>query len=449
MKKLFMFLAVAGLATFGASCSSSDDNGGGKDPQLTLKADKTSIKVDETVKFTVEVAGKAETGAELYKDGTKISNPYKFTEEGEFNIVAKKKGSLDSQAVKITVTKGGTENKKMTFTASSNEVGVGENVTFTIKDAEGNNIDGAKITLAGTEVSNPWKATAVGSFEFTAAKEGFDPAKVTVKVVKKITSIVLVVEDPENTTEDTGMRFSVVDQDGDLVTGSSIVIEGQPNPFPTRDGRLTITGAPEGTYKVHATYESLKSAVVNVVVKAGNRPTITGTVQFDGRTENVLEEVYGVSQVIEGEGGVLIAVWTTQTITESWVLQKRFFSVVELDEEENVIDGGIYTGQIEAFDIMIFSQSGGSALGSPERVGNEVAESANMAMTYKVTLGAGSSEVFDKVDTNNSITYSNGKNSVSTVSGDAQQVQWQAGASARGTKGGALKVGKPLLKAKY
>lgn len=234
MKKLFMFLAVAGLATFGASCSSSDDNGGGGSTTLTLSADKTSVNEGDSVTFTVKNDGKAETGADLYIGSEKIANPYKFDKKGEYKVVAKKSGATDSAAVTITVTEKGVELKTLKFTADKTEVSVGDDVKFTVKDEANADVADVKITLAGTQVSNPWKATAVGSFEFTAAKDGYKSEKVTVTVVKKITSIVLELQDAANTTEDTGMHFKVLDQTGEVVPNSAIVIEGQPNPFSLR-----------------------------------------------------------------------------------------------------------------------------------------------------------------------------------------------------------------------
>ncbi|MBB1150030.1 hypothetical protein H4K35_07770 [Myroides sp. NP-2] len=187
MKKLFMFLAVAGLATFGASCSSDDNKS--EDPKLTLKADKTEIKVDESVTFTVESNGKAEKAAELYKDGTKITNPYKFTEEGEFSIVAKKKGAVDSNTVKIKVTKNDTpiEKRTLVLSVTNNEVNVGDNVNFTVKDDKGATVAGFQIKKEdGTVVANPWKADAAGTFKFTATKADYNDSNVVSVVVNEV-----------------------------------------------------------------------------------------------------------------------------------------------------------------------------------------------------------------------------------------------------------------------
>ncbi len=289
MKKLFMFLAVAGLATFGASCSSSDDNGGGKDPQLTLKADKTSIKVDETVKFTVEVAGKAETGAELYKDGTKIANPYKFTEEGEFNIVAKKKGALDSQAVKITVTKDGNggKEKTLTLTADKTAVKVGEKVTFTVKDNEGTVITDATIKQGNVTVEGgSWTATATGTFKFKATKTGYTASgEVSVEVTEPTFEgrvILTLVEDPNNIIAGTPFTLLVKDQNGNALVGADFYVGDEDLEMESdAEGKLELNSSRAGEYAFKAIYRGVVSNVVTVNVKP-LQTTLTGTVNFDG-----------------------------------------------------------------------------------------------------------------------------------------------------------------------
>lgn len=181
MKKLFMFLAVAGLATFGASCS-SDDGGGGDTKTLTLSADKTSVKVNETVTFTA-----SEKDAEIYVGDKKISNSTKFDKEGSYNVVAKKKGFNDSPVVKITVTKDGgidPEVKQLTLTALPTSVKIGDVVTFIVK--EGNNVvtDATITQVGGAAITgNTWTAATAGSFKFKATKTGAkDSAEVTVIV---------------------------------------------------------------------------------------------------------------------------------------------------------------------------------------------------------------------------------------------------------------------------
>lgn len=181
MKKLFMFLAVAGLATFGASCSSDDNS---DDPvkvesQLALKADKTDIKEGESVKFTVTLDGKGETAAELSIDGVKIDSPHTFKKEGQYNVVAKKKGAKDSAAVKITVAKGDgetpVETKTLVLEADLLEVNVGDKVTFKVTDGKDAVKDVVITEVGGKAVAKGvWTAEKPGTFKFVATKDGFE-----------------------------------------------------------------------------------------------------------------------------------------------------------------------------------------------------------------------------------------------------------------------------------
>lgn len=204
MKKLFMFLAVAGLATFGASCSSDDSSSkggnGGKDDdtppvtaqQLVLSADKTAIKVGEAVKFTVK-AGKDVVDADVYIQGTtdtKISNSHTFNEVGEFKVIAKKKDFKDSSVVTIKVTDvdGPQPELELTLTPSKTEAFVGELITFTAKDSNGANVTGFTVKQAdGTAVPNGlFSATVAGTYKFVASKEGYTSSEEASVVIKEL-----------------------------------------------------------------------------------------------------------------------------------------------------------------------------------------------------------------------------------------------------------------------
>lgn len=183
-----MFLAVAGLATFGASCSSDDNS---DEPvkvqagQLAVKADKTEIKEGESVKFSVTLDGKEEKGAELSSDGGKISPTHVFKEAGEYNVVAKKKGAKDSAAVKITVVKGEGEApgegevpgevKTLVLSADLLEVNVGGKVTFKVTDGKDAVKDVVITEVGGKAVANGvWTAAKPGIFKFVATKAGYE-----------------------------------------------------------------------------------------------------------------------------------------------------------------------------------------------------------------------------------------------------------------------------------
>lgn len=192
MKKLFMFLAVAGLATFGASCSSDDSKSGGNDgdngngngnggttPQLVLSADKTTVNENDSVTFTVKV-GKDVVDADLYIQGTpevKIDKTHKFTTKGQYKVIAKKKDHKDSSVVTITVKEEGTPSveKKLVLTPSKTEAFVGDVITFTVKDEDGANVNGYAVKQAnGTAVPNGlFSTTVAGTYKFVASKDGY------------------------------------------------------------------------------------------------------------------------------------------------------------------------------------------------------------------------------------------------------------------------------------
>lgn len=183
MKKLFMFLAVAGLATFGTSCG-SDDNKGGDDPAqkaLVLSSDVTSVEKGGSVAFTVKVENKVEAGAELYIGDTKIANPAKFDNVGKFKVVAKKNGFVTSNAVEITVTEAGTGEPEpgvgslvLTGNPAAGEVAVGDNLSFFMTDAEGVTVSGAELFKNGTKINGSEyvvaSADAETTLKFTAKK---------------------------------------------------------------------------------------------------------------------------------------------------------------------------------------------------------------------------------------------------------------------------------------
>lgn len=192
MKKLFMFLAVAGLATFGASCSSDDSkNDDPKQKDLVLSG-KTDVKEGDAVTFTVKVGDKAEAGTDLYVAGEKVSNPYTFTKKGEFKVQAKKNGFNDSNVLTVKVSEKdvvGPEPDPKTLVLSvvgGNEVTVGQDVVFLVKDNEGATVTGATIKKANATVANPWTATEAGTFKFVASKDGYENSNEISVVVNEV-----------------------------------------------------------------------------------------------------------------------------------------------------------------------------------------------------------------------------------------------------------------------
>ncbi|MEC4115032.1 hypothetical protein [Myroides pelagicus] len=191
MKKLFMFLAVAGLATFSASCSSDDNSsdGGAKAKELVVTADKTEVKEGETVNFNVKADGKEVSDANIFVNSEKGSLAHLFEVEGVYKVIAKKEGFTDSKAIEIKVTKGedtGSEKKSMVLTADKSSVTIGETVKFSASE-NGTAVEGVTIKLVGgaTIADALWKAAKEGEFKFVASKEGYnDSNEVAVKVTK-------------------------------------------------------------------------------------------------------------------------------------------------------------------------------------------------------------------------------------------------------------------------
>lgn len=274
MKKLFMFLAVAGLATFGASCSSDDGGGGDDQKTITLSADKTSVKVNETVTFTA-----SEKDAEIYVGDKKISNSTKFDKEGSYNVIAKKKGFKDSNVVKITVTKGDVVTEKtLKITASAPEVGIGDNVTFTVKDQDNKDVTDVVIKANGTTVSNPWKTTEAGSFEVVVTKDGYKDGKTTVKVVRKGTLVLSLVTTPANVIENQQFEMKLVDGDNKPVSGATLYFEGAKTNVVSEDGVMKAAVNGPGTFTLYAELDGLKSNELTVVVN--EVPAVIGDKSF-------------------------------------------------------------------------------------------------------------------------------------------------------------------------
>ena len=297
MKKLFMFLAVAGLATFGASCGSDDSKSeGGDDGKLSLTASKTSVEVDEAVTFTVKLDGKAETGAELYIGSTKIASPYTFKEEGVFEVVAKKKGATDSPAVKITVAKKGEGKKTLVLSASKSAVNVGEEVKFTVKDDKGAVVEGAKIKQVGGAdlAGDTWTATAAGTVKFVASKDNYDGSnEVSVTVTAPPALVIALVTNPQDVYAGEPFVVSIKNAAGEPVVGAELYLNGNATGILSEEGKYSLTPNIAGDYDLQAKKGQDVSNDLLVVVQAARVPetSIEGTFVYKGTTYNVNEGV--------------------------------------------------------------------------------------------------------------------------------------------------------------
>lgn len=155
-----MFLAVAGLATFGASCSSDDGgnnggNGGGDNTkQLVAKATPSTVEVNKEVTFSATSEGKAVDGVSFYVGETKLDNPHKFTEAKEYKVVAKKEGFKDSAAITVKVTEEATppgpeKTLVLSLVTDPADVKQGERFELKIVDGEDKPVTGAILLADG------------------------------------------------------------------------------------------------------------------------------------------------------------------------------------------------------------------------------------------------------------------------------------------------------------
>ncbi|MVX36239.1 protein BatD [Myroides sp. LoEW2-1] len=194
MKKLFMFLAVAGLATFGVSCS-SDDNSSNEDKmthQLILNADRVDIKVGDKVNFYVQADRKNVDGAKIFINGEEASNEYVFNESGTFEVYASKVNFKDSSILKINVVaddEGPKPSKSFTLSVDKSEVKLGDVVTFTAKDNKEDIFGFTVQMVGGTKINGTtWTANKDGVVKFVATKEGYKTSnEVSVNVLKQDT----------------------------------------------------------------------------------------------------------------------------------------------------------------------------------------------------------------------------------------------------------------------
>ncbi len=298
MRKLFMFLAVAGLATFGASCSKSDNSKPDPDKkQLSISASPNgTIEEGTSVTFTAKVDGKEESGAEFHVDGKKVANPYKFEKEGSYKVVAKKSNFNDSNAITITVTKKGEPGVKSLVLTGPSEAKVGADVTFVVKDNNGASVGGYKLMLNGAEVANPWKATA-GVHKFKATKADYtDSNEVTVTVTVDQDALTLTLVTPAADVKvGAPFRLRVTNAAGpvanaELYVGESPIGDGNGGIALTDDkGEMGITAQQAGTYPFTAKKDGKVSNEVAVVVQPKDVPstTLSGTYVYNGTTYNV------------------------------------------------------------------------------------------------------------------------------------------------------------------
>ncbi len=190
MKKLLLFVAI-GLAALNTSCS-NDDSSGSQESKLLLKSDISEAKIGESVNFTVTVDGKAESEAELYIDSNKITNPYVFDTEGEFKVVAKKQGFIDSNSITIKVVSDISVAKPLSLKADKTSISVGDSVSFEVT-VDGQTESDTELYIGSDKIANPHVFDTEGEFNVVAKKQGFNNSnvvKITVTAPKTDSKVV-------------------------------------------------------------------------------------------------------------------------------------------------------------------------------------------------------------------------------------------------------------------
>lgn len=187
MRKLFMFLTVATLATFGMACSSSDDSDGPADGiALVVNASKTTAEIGETVTFTViEGTDDVTAASDIYINGT-IAPDKKLTSttEGEFKVVAKKAKAIDSE--EIIVKFGPKAVKKLVLTATPSTIDIDTETVFKVILNNTDVTARATIKVEGIIVTGgKYRGTAVGSYIARASLAGSEDSNEVTIIVKE------------------------------------------------------------------------------------------------------------------------------------------------------------------------------------------------------------------------------------------------------------------------
>lgn len=197
MRKLLLFLMLSISVTLITACSSDDDKGGTSEKQLTIFSDATGYFTDKgaSVTFTALVKEgedlvEIESGVSFYVDGIESENPYTFDRAGEFKVIAKKKGYIESEPLIIRVKEEAVKTLELTIVSDTNEIYVNGDINLRIKDGNGVPINGAELYLDGvatgiTSIDGEYGIVLrnTGSFELKVVHEGItsNVLNVTVK----------------------------------------------------------------------------------------------------------------------------------------------------------------------------------------------------------------------------------------------------------------------------
>ncbi|WP_052172514.1 Omp28-related outer membrane protein [Psychroserpens jangbogonensis] len=145
---------------------------------------------------------------------------------------------------------GSSSSSSITVTGNSSSIFLGESVTFTVVNNNGNNVTASsELKIGDTVITNPYTFSALGSYEVTATKGSLSSSTtITVLEVPEPTSLILSANN-EAFWYDTGStQFSVVDDLGNNLTG----LVAYSADTVTLNNPATFASA--GTYNVVATF---------------------------------------------------------------------------------------------------------------------------------------------------------------------------------------------------
>ena len=169
-------------------CSKSEDSPETPEQEvtsITLSASRNDLLEGQSVNFSAinNLNQNVTSQIVLTSNGSIITNPYTFNEEGDFDVVASL-NSLTSNVISITVE---SPPQATSITLSANELTVdeGHSVTFTIIDDLQNNVTTlSEIKVNGTTVnSNPYTFTTAGDYTVEATYQDLTSNQVQITVV--------------------------------------------------------------------------------------------------------------------------------------------------------------------------------------------------------------------------------------------------------------------------
>lgn len=255
-------------------------------------------------------------------DGGVAEFTFSSTAAGEKTLTARVGDVTITQTATVTVTAGGPDPGRSTLQATSSSIPIGGTTTVraTVRDADGNPLSGASVTLQASGSGNtiegsPATTDAQGVAEFTfgssvaeaktlsASVSGTVVAQTTVTVAKlaSTTSITGDTPDPSDPDEQVTVTVQVTDESESLVPSGNVTVTGPAGATctATLDGAgagscqlvLTESGQLTATYAGDAQFEASSSAAVDHTVNAPPPPNEAPTASDDAYTTAAGEEL--------------------------------------------------------------------------------------------------------------------------------------------------------------